>query len=91
MLCDSEIIIFNTTTSIIITKIVFPLITLPCRESQGTQSSLVPGLKYTFQIQARTKVGYGPKEQKMILMINGVIFRSLGTLPRGSRWTTSSR
>ena len=37
-------------------------------EYQGTISGLVPGEKYTFQIQARTKIGYGPplkKEERM--------------------------
>ena len=28
-------------------------------EYQGTISDLTPGQKYTFQIQARTRVGYG--------------------------------
>ena len=40
-------------------------------ESQGTITGLDPGQKYTFQIQARTKVGYGPqvrKEQKMPIL-----------------------
>ena len=40
-------------------------------ETQGTITGLDPGQKYTFQIQARTKVGYGPqvrKEQKMPIL-----------------------
>jgi len=40
-------------------------------EYQGTVSDLIPGQKYTFQIQAKTKIGYGPplrKEQKMPIL-----------------------
>jgi len=40
-------------------------------DSQGTITGLVPGKIYTFQIQARTKVGYGQwmrKEQKMPIL-----------------------
>lgn len=40
-------------------------------ENQGTITGLIPGQKYTFQIQAKTKVGYGPhllKEQKMPIL-----------------------
>ena len=40
-------------------------------EYQGTISDLTPGQKYTFQIQAQTKIGYGPplrKEQKMPIL-----------------------
>jgi cadherin 5 type 2 (VE-cadherin) len=40
-------------------------------ETQGTITGLEPGKKYTFQMQARTKVGYGPqvrKEQKMPIL-----------------------
>ena len=40
-------------------------------EYQGTISNLIPGQKYTFQIQAKTKIGYGPplrKEQKMPIL-----------------------
>jgi len=40
-------------------------------ENQGTITGLIPGQKYTFQIQAKTKIGYGPhvlKEQKMPIL-----------------------
>ena len=40
-------------------------------DTQGTITGLVPGNIYTFQIQARTKVGYGQwmrKEQKMPIL-----------------------
>lgn len=40
-------------------------------ETQGTIKDLDPGQKYTFQIQAKTAVGYGPqvrKEQKMPIL-----------------------
>jgi len=40
-------------------------------EKQGTITGLIPGHKYTFQIQAKTRVGYGPhllKEQKMPIL-----------------------
>jgi len=40
-------------------------------ETQGKITGLEPGQKYTFQIQAKTKVGYGPqvrKEQKMPIL-----------------------
>jgi len=33
-------------------------------ETQGTITGLIPGKKYTFQIKAKTKVGFGPKETK---------------------------
>lgn len=33
-------------------------------ETQGTITGLVPGEKYAFQIQAKTRIGYGPKETK---------------------------
>ena len=33
-------------------------------ETQGTITGLLPGEKYTFQIQARTRIGFGPKETK---------------------------
>ena len=41
------------------------------RELQGTISDLKPGQKYTFQIKAKTKIGFGPhliKEQKMPIL-----------------------
>ena len=34
-------------------------------ETQGTITRLVPGEEYTFQIKAKTKVGFGPKETKV--------------------------
>ena len=40
-------------------------------EYQGTISDLIPGHKYTFQIKAKTKIGFGPhllKEQKMPIL-----------------------
>ena len=40
-------------------------------EYQGTISNLIPGHKYTFQIKAKTKIGFGPhllKEQKMPIL-----------------------
>ena len=48
-------------------------------EYQGTISDLTPGQKYTFQIQAQTKIGYGPplrKEQKMPILAPPVPSRS---------------
>ena len=33
-------------------------------DTQGTVTNLTPGLKYTFQIKAKTRVGFGPKEEK---------------------------
>ena len=49
-------------------------------EYQGTISDLTPGQKYTFQIQAKTKIGYGPplrKEQKMPILAPPVPARSV--------------
>ena len=49
-------------------------------EYQGTISDLTPGQKYTFQIQAQTKIGYGPplrKEQKMPILAPPVPARSV--------------
>ena len=40
-------------------------------ETKGTIRKLIPGKKYTFQIKAKTKVGFGPtetKEQKMPIL-----------------------
>ena len=38
------------------------------RETQGTISGLVPGEQYTFQIKAKTRVGFGPKETNVLRM-----------------------
>lgn len=49
-------------------------------ETQATITGLTPGQKYTFQIQARTKTGYGPKEtmeQKMPILAPPVPARSV--------------
>ena len=49
-------------------------------EYQGIISDLTPGQKYTFQIQAKTKIGYGPplrKEQKMPILAPPVPARSV--------------